>query len=429
MDRDAMRKLLAVFLLAALSIGLTAALRAQTRPRRVEKPADVPQSTSPSPNTPRRPPVLTGNIGTGQQSKQETPVQTNDGPEEVAEGDVVRVETTLVTIPVSVMDRDGRYIPDLRKEDFRIFEDGIEHEVAYFASAEKPFTVALLLDNSPSTKFRLEEIQDAAIAFVDQLRPDDRVMVVSFNEQVDVLCEVTNDRNALRRAIRHTHTDSGTSLYDAVDLVINQRFNRIEGRKAIVLFTDGVDTTSKRGSYESNVFDAEELDALIYPVQYDTFKENVAAHPKKRKPGILDVLVGVLTGEDITGGTSSGGGAHSGTTRREYDRAERYLGDLALRTGARRYRTETTDNLAQSFRLIAEELRRQYSLGYYPRTAAQTGQRRQIKVRVNQPDLIVRSRDSYISTSQSAHFFSGHNFDATSVERFDLRVKRAQRSP
>src|SRR5437016_3000678 len=168
------------------------------------------------------------------------------------------------------MDRDGKYIPDLRKEDFRVWEDGVEQRVAYFASTEKPFTVALLLDTSGSTRFKLDEIQNAAIAFVEQLRADDLVMIVSFSDKIRILAQPTNDRYALRNAIRQTEPGSGTRLYDAVDQVINQQFNRIEGRKAIVLFTDGVDTTSKHASYESTVRDAEELDALIYPVEYDT---------------------------------------------------------------------------------------------------------------------------------------------------------------
>ncbi len=146
----------------------------------------------------------------------------------------------------------------------------MEHEVAYFASIEKPFTLALVLDTSASTRFRLDEIQDAAIAFVNQLRPDDRVMVVSFDEEVRVLAEATSNRNVLRDAIRRTRTGGNTKLYDAVDLVINQRLNREQGRKAVILFTDGVDTASRHASYESNLRDAEELDALIYPVQYDT---------------------------------------------------------------------------------------------------------------------------------------------------------------
>ena len=182
----------------------------------------------------------------------------------------MRVNTSLVTIPVSIMDRNGRYIPDLRKEDFRIFEDGAEQEVAYFGAIEQPFTVALLLDTSGSTEFKIEEIQDAAIAFVDQLRPEDSVMVIEFDDSIDVLSEPTGDRRQLRNAIRRARSGGGTRLYDAVDFTI-QRLNRIKGRKAIVLFTDGVDTTSRKASYESNVEDAEELDAIVYPVQYDTY--------------------------------------------------------------------------------------------------------------------------------------------------------------
>src|ERR1041384_6069223 len=95
-------------------------------------------------------------------------------------------------------------------------------------------------------------------------------MVVSFNDDIKILSEFTTDRSRLRRAIERASTDDGTRLYDAVDMVINQQLSRIQGRKAIVLFTDGVDTTSRRASYQSNVMDAQELDALIYPVQYDT---------------------------------------------------------------------------------------------------------------------------------------------------------------
>src|SRR5439155_25997069 len=85
--------------------------------------------------------------------------------------------------------------------------------------------------------------------------------------------DFTNDRSRLSNAIRRTHPGNGTRLYDAVDMVINQRLSQIEGRKAVVLFTDGVDTTSRRASYQSTLLDAEELDALIYPVQYDTFSD------------------------------------------------------------------------------------------------------------------------------------------------------------
>lgn len=398
-----MRKFFTVFLLFFLWVSVTQTMYAQTRPRRVEQPVNAPPPDEDNPPVDAGPPVqtqrpvLTGNISNGKPDGQNQSPRNSDDPVEIGEGETVRVETTLVTIPVSVTDREGRYIPNLSKEDFQIFENGVEQKVAYFAPVEKPFTVALVIDTSNSTRFRLEEIQDAAITFVNQLRPDDRVMVVAFAEHVRVLIEPTSDRNALRDAIRRVSNGGGTSLYDAVDYVINQRFNRIEGRKAIVLFTDGVDTTSRIATYQSNLHDAEEVDALIYPVQYNTFNEMNAGGQQRGGSsggGIGGVLIDILSGGRVSSG---GGGGMRGARREDYERADRYLGDLAERTGARRYRADNTQNLEQSFSLVAEELRRQYGIGYYPQTAAQTGERRQVKVRVNRPNMIVRARESYVA--------------------------------
>src|SRR4029077_14587298 len=152
-----------------------------------------------------QPPVLGGaNYPNNQQpTGQESSAKT--GPEEVGAGDVVRVNTTLVTIPVSVMDRDGRYVPNLKKEDFRIWEDGVEQQVAFFSSVDKPFSVVLMIDTSGSTRFRLEDIQDAAINFINQLRSDDKVMVVSFNDDIRILADFTSDRAKLQRAIQRTN--------------------------------------------------------------------------------------------------------------------------------------------------------------------------------------------------------------------------------
>jgi Mg-chelatase subunit ChlD len=236
-----MRKIATVFLLLSLFILLTQPLLAQTRPRRVgqtARSAPPPVQPQPRPSSASRPPVLSGRTTTpannSQSAPQNSPAPESVEPEELEAGDVIRVDTTLVTIPVSVMDRDGKYIPNLRQQDFRIYEDGVEQQIAYFASVEKPFTVALLLDTSGSTRNRLDEIQQAAIAFVNQLRADDRVMIVSFDDEINVLTEPTNNRFALYNAIRRVQPGEGTRVYDAVDFVINRRFNRIQGRKAIV---------------------------------------------------------------------------------------------------------------------------------------------------------------------------------------------------
>jgi Ca-activated chloride channel family protein len=399
----AMKRITSYLMLLSLFALFAAVLNAQTRQRRV---GENPQGSAPNVSNPSRPPVLGGATRTpGTQAGGQPSVATSNGPEELEAGDVIRVNTTLVTLPVSVTDRDGRYIPNLRKEDFRLWEDGVEQNVAFFASVDKPFSVVLMLDTSGSTRFRLEDIQDAAITFVNQLRQDDRVMVLSFDDEVRVLTEFTSDRYRLRDAIRRTRPGNGTRLYDALDLVMNQRLNRVEGRKAIVLFTDGVDTTSRHSSYTSNVRDAEELDALIYPVQFDTYNDmgggGGAGWPGAgRWPNSnADILGQILGGVFRKGGGHSSGGP--GTSKRDYDLANRYLHELSERTGARSYEADSTQNLSYAFANIAEELRRQYSLGYYPKTPAQAGQRRQIRVRVNQPNLAVRTRDSYIFNPSS----------------------------
>ena len=389
-----MKRITSYLMLLSLFAFFAAALNAQTRQRRV---GQNPAPAAPSASSPSRPPVLGGATRTpGSQPAGEPSTTASDGPEDVEAGDVIRVNTTLVTLPVSVMDRDGRYIPNLRKEDFRLWEDGVEQDVAFFSSVDKPFSLVLMLDTSGSTRFRLEDIQDAAITFVNQLRQDDRVMVVSFDDEVRVLSEFTNDRYRLRDAIRRTRPGDGTKLYDAVDLVINQRLNSVAGRKAVVLFTDGVDTTSRHASYSSNIRDAEELDALIYPVQYDTYMDMGGAGSGWPGAGRWPSSPVDILGQILGGRNRRGGGGGVGTSKREYDLANRYLHELAERTGARSYEADSTQNLSSAFGNIAEELRRQYSLGYYPKKSAQAGERRQIRVRVNQPNLAVRTRDSYV---------------------------------
>src|SRR5215217_9216668 len=150
-----MKRFSVFLLLLSLLSTITSVGFGQGRPRRVGDQTSVRQTTSPSsPATepvapPTKAPVLGGaNYPNNRQpaaQSQETPT----GPEEVDAGDIIRVNTTLVTVPVSVMDRDGRYVPNLQKEEFRIWEDGVEQEVAFFQSVDKPFSVVLMLDTSP----------------------------------------------------------------------------------------------------------------------------------------------------------------------------------------------------------------------------------------------------------------------------------------
>lgn len=333
---------------------------------------EIPQFSE---STPRktRPLYIPPSMRTDSRSKNKTTSATQTVPD-AADGEVLKVETNLVTIPVSVFDRNGLYIPNLAQGDFKIFEDGEEQEIAYFGTSEKPFTIVLLLDTSLSTSYRIEDIQRASIAFVDQLKAQDNVLVIEFDGNINVLAELTNDRQKIYKAIGKADFGYGTSLYEAVDFSLRKRLSKIEGRKAIVLFTDGVDTTSTKAFYETTLAQAEESDSLIFPVYYNTFAENSAGSVYVRP-----------------------------STRAEYAMGLEYITELAAFTGGRVFRPESTPGgLRAAFEGIAEELRRQYNIGYIPKDDGKPGQRKQIKVRVNRPNLVVRSRDSYIVGEDAA---------------------------
>lgn len=326
---------------------------------------------------------------------------------ETVEGDVIRFDTSLVMVPVTVLDRNGRYVPLLRREQFRVAENGVDQKIAYFATTDAPFSVVLLIDTSGSTQFRLDDIQDAAIKFVDKLKPSDSVMVMAFDDRIEVMCKATTDRNVITKAIRRTRTGGGTRLYDAVADILTKQLKTIPGRKAVVLFTDGVDTTSYRASYDSTIRLAEESDAPIYSVDYDTSGSTSIYGQGLPLPGGRGTILGLpLPAPGIPGTT---GGATPG----DYKRAVRYLHALSDTTAGRFYSGDSLFGIAQAFTWIAEELGRQYSLGYYPSTAGKTGERRQIKVKVTEADLVVKARDSYIYSDKAKKF--------TEVTRINLR--------
>lgn len=326
------------------------------------------------------------------------------------EGPEIVVDTKLVTIPVRVMDRRGRFLPGLAKENFKVFEDGVEQEIALFSNDSQPFTVALVLDMSYSAKFKAAEIQNAAIEFIGQLRPEDKVTVISFDQEVHILGEPTSDRKAIYAAIRKAQISTGTSLYEAVDLTINDRLRKIEGRKAMVLFTDGVDTSSRRSNDIDNLRDAMEIDTIIYPIRYDTYADvqRIKNDPMPRQiPQKSDGSRVPRGGTPPIVATTSrspfpfpvpavGVPSDKGTTAEEYANGEEYLNELANRTGGQIYVADTLTNLSSAFSKIASELRELYSLGYYPPDEGSVGKVRKIKVRVDQPNAAVKARDSYV---------------------------------
>jgi len=338
-----------------------------------------------TPEQPRPRPVLRSG-GTYSVNQSDSQSASNKESNEVDEGSIVRVSTSLITVPAVVMDRNGRYIPNLKKEDFRIYEDGVEQSVAYFASIERPFTVALMLDVSGSTQSQLAQIREAANTFVSRLRSNDRLMAITFDGKISVLTEA-EDVSTIRRSKLHIPAvTDGTVLYDAVDFTL-KRMARIPGRKAIVLMTDGVDQNST-ASLKSTLADIAEQDVLVYTVQYNTLPQ---------LPQRLSQIKNEKARRKVQERLMKG-----------YAVSEPYLRSLAEKTGGRFYRADDLSDVGPAFEAITSELGIQYSLGYYPKQNSGAGAERGIKVRVRYPNLVVRARDSYTTSPAIARQNGGN---------------------
>lgn len=305
--------------------------------------------------------------------------------------DVIKVDTDLVTVPVRITEKSGRPVPDVQQSEFRIIENGVEQPIAYFQSEEQPFTVALMLDMSYSDAFKLHDIQAAADLFIGQLRDQDKVMVMSFDDKVRVLCKPTSDRRILRMAIEGSQIGSGTSLYTAIDSVINEQFAKIPGRKAAVILSDGVDTSSKIASARTIVRDLTESDILFYPIQYNTY-DDVLKNRRKDAPIQYD--------EDDKPYVAQRA-PMKGERAEDYRFADDFFADIADRTGGRVYKVKSNTNLRDAFTAIADELRKTYTLGYYPSAGRTTGESYSIKVRVYRPNLLIRAREGRLSVDDS----------------------------
>jgi hypothetical protein len=186
--------------------------------------------------------------------------------------ETLKTETDLVTVPVIASSRSGKYIADLTKEEFKINEDGVPQQIAFLATVNAPFHVVLLLDTSGSTKEKLPMIQRAAIAFIEQLGAADQVKIISFDDNVRDWNDFTSDKALLRSLISKTTSGEGTKVYDAVELALNS-LRIIDGRRAVVIFTDGVDWHSDRATFEGTLKNLDETGVIVYPIRFDTRAE------------------------------------------------------------------------------------------------------------------------------------------------------------
>ncbi len=357
----------------------------------------------------------------------------------------IKIGTSLVTVPVIVTDGYGRFITGLNRNDFAVREDGVAHKIEDFSSIEAPFSVALLIDTSRSTQNKLTAIRKAALAFIKQLHPRDSVMIVTFDERVRFVSDFSGNPAELERSIKSVKTGYLTSLYDAIYLTITEKMSKIQGRKAIVVLTDGVDTASKKATFESTLDLVASAGIICYAIQYETrndggrimspiylpngssspFLSNFSGRPvnwqdpkpqekpapesekKEQDKPLINIplpKISIMGSETSSTPSSATPGSKPSTRvnsqaqqplRDRYLIATDFLRALAVQSGALHIRAENIENTSFAFRRIGDELRNQYTLTFISTNETRDGKYRSIAVNVNRDGLIVRARLGY----------------------------------
>ena len=292
----------------------------------------------------------------------------------------LRTNVDLVSVPVIVIDQDGKRVLDLNQSDFRIFEDDVEQKIDRLIPETDPLNVALLIDTSLSIRFSSDEIQRWVLTCSQTLRPQDRIMVVSFNGRVYLDSEFTSSRDQLLQAAGQVRSGDVTRLYDALDLTMTERLGSMSGRKAIVLFTDGVDTASGLADSAATLKRIEASDVPVYVIQFDT---------RQSSPPVPSTEILRKAPEDYA------------NKDQVYARADQFLRDLSIAGGGRVIQAANRENINDAFLHISEDLGHQYTLCYYPSNRLHDDAFRKIRVEVDRAGIKIQTRSGYRVVTQS----------------------------
>jgi Ca-activated chloride channel homolog len=271
-----------------------------------------------------------------------------------------RTGTQLVPVFVTVTDAQRRLVPDLEQQDFEIYDNGVRQDIAFFQNEVQPITVVVMLDTSLSMALHTELLKRAAEQFLIRLLPDDRATVGSFNDKIQFASDFTGDRDQLIASLEDLGFGNSTRLYDAIDASMEQ-LDGIDGRRVVLVFTDGDDTASKKS---------------LGPVL-----------DRARRDEIMVYVIG-LESEMII------------DNRRIRSRPDRGLRRLAEETGGGFFELKRTADLGPTFTRVAQELHSQYMMGFVP--AALDGRVHKVDVKVTKSGLTARARRSYVAAPGSA---------------------------
>jgi len=273
------------------------------------------------------------------------------------EAPTFRATTQLVSVPTTVLEQDGRLVPGLDQDQFTIFDNTKPQKIVFFQNETQPFTVVVMLDFSASMTNSLDLLKDAAEAFLQRMLPQDKGQVGAFSDRIQFSGEFTNDRDDLISALKDLEYGNPTRLWDAIDQSVDM-LKPVEGRKVVLVFTDGDDTYSKT-SFGTVLDHAKETETMVYAI------------------GLQSVY---FNGQRMV--------------RSQPDRS---LRKIAEETGGGYFELKKTDELAPTFTRVAQELHSLYTIGFEPQ--ALDGKEHKIDVKMKQAGQIARARKTYVASA------------------------------
>jgi VWFA-related protein len=286
-----------------------------------------------------------------------------------------------IRIPVFVYDRNGKPVTDLQNSDIKVFIDEKETEIAAFDKSKAALNILLLLDTSPSTAYNDDDLKNVVSEMVKTLKPDDRLQIIKFNQELVVLTEPANNAEVFQKAIKKIKVGGGTSLYDAIRTINREYLSSNAEKPIIILLTDGVDTTSRKANYITSLVEAEKMGAVIFPFYFDSYE-----YFQKNKPRIPPIPLRVLSSPLLVG-----------ASKEEYEIGRAYLEDIAALSGGKAFALKNLSEIKkEDFEGAFKSINPQYYISITAADSASAFERKKIKIRVNRPNLIVRGRGSFI---------------------------------
>lgn len=305
-------------------------------------------------------------------------------PEQINDDEVLRVRTDEVVLPVSVRDAEGKLVNGLTEERFLVYDNGVRQRITSFNRRRVPANIVLLLDASGSVFQQMRLIREAARSFIDGLVKEDRVCVMQFADRVELLQDWTpaDDARNLERALNwRYHPGESTAFYDGLYLAAEEKLAKVEGRRIIILLTDGIDTVErKRAGFQDALNAVRRAEASVYVVSLTaTLREAI----EKKTGGTFKRLLSGYDPREVKKALAM------------IDEAEERLSGLATQTGGRLFLPRKEEDLLPAYKAIAEELRSQYIITYKPEPRATSGQWRRIRVLVLPGGYEIATREGY----------------------------------